>query len=207
MLEVPVYDIQGSQIEMLKVDEAIFGGEVNVQLLKQAVVTYHTNLHQGSAHTRNRANVAGSGRKLYKQKGTGNARRGDIRTNLMKGGGVAFGKKPYRVRQKLSKKSRQGALASAILSKLLGSDLMVVQGLSFQAPKTKPVAALLTKLKADRGCLLTLNQRDDVVYRSARNIPRVDVRVVNELNAFDVVRRRKMLVTREAMNTLMEGAK
>jgi large subunit ribosomal protein L4 len=84
---------------------------------------------------------------------------------------------------------------------------MVVQGMSFQTPKTKPVSALLTKLNAAHGCLLTLNQRDDVVYRSARNIPRVDVRVVGELNAFDVVRRRKMLITREAMNTLMEGAK
>lgn len=207
MLEVPVYDMQGSQVETLKVDEAIFGGEVNVALLKQAVVAYHTNTHQGSAHTRNRAQVAGSGRKLYRQKGTGFARRGDVRTNVMKGGGVAFGKKPHRVRHRMPQKARQRALASAILSKMIASDFMVLQGLSFEAPKTKPVAALLTKLQADRGCLLTLSQRDDVIYRSARNIPRVAVRVVAELNAFDVLRRRKMLVTREAMNTLMEGAK
>ncbi len=143
MLEVPVYDMQGEKIETLKVDEEIFGGVINASLLKQAVVAYHTNTHQGSAATRSRGMVVGSGRKLYKQKGTGFARRGDVRTNLMKGGGVAFRKEPYRVRHELSRQSRQKALESAILSKLVGQDLVVVQGLSMQAPKTKPVAATL----------------------------------------------------------------
>ena len=207
MLEVPVYDMQGSPIETLKVDEAIFGGYVNAALLKQAVVAYHTNTHQGSAATRSRGMVAGSGRKLYRQKGTGFARRGDIRSNIMKGGGVAFAKHPHRVRHRMPRKARQRALASAILAKMLGSNLLVVQGLQMDRPRTKPVATLLAKLQADRGCVLALDRHDDAIYRSARNLPRVDVRTVAELNAFDVVRRRTMLVTREAMTTLMEGAK
>ena len=205
MVEVPVYDMQGNRLETLQVDEAVFGGRVNAALLKQAVVAYHTNSHQGSAATRGRAQVAGSGRKPFRQKGTGNARRGAGRTNIMRGGGMAFAKRPYRVRHELNRKMRRKALHSAILAKLFGSNLLVVDELKLDQPKTKPVAHLLATLAADRGCVLALAQRDDVIYRSARNLPRVDVRTVSELNALAVVNRKKMLVTREAMDTLLEG--
>jgi len=207
MVEVPIYNMQGDQIETLSVDEAAFGGEVNVALLKQAVVAYHTNSHQGSAATRGRGQVAGSTRKLFRQKGTGNARRGPIRTPVVRGGGTTFAKRPHRVRHRLNRHMRRRALDSAILAKLLGSNLLVVDALNVETPKTKPMAELLGKLDITRGCVLTLAQRDDAVYRSVRNIPRVDVRTVAELNAFDVTRRRKMLLTREAMDTLLEGSK
>jgi large subunit ribosomal protein L4 len=205
MVEVPVYDMQGAKVGTLDVDEAKFGGQVNVALLKQAVVAYHTNSHQGSAATRSRGQVEGSTRKLYKQKGTGNARRGPLRTNLMRGGGVAFGKVPHRHRHSLSRQERRGALNSAILAKLLGSDLMVVEGLKLDRPRTKPMANLLAKLQVPGSCVLTLAERDDVIYRSTRNLPRVDVRTVAELNAFDVAKRRTMLLTREAMDVLLGG--
>lgn len=205
MVEVPVYNTEGKQIETLKVDEQTFGGEVNVALLKQAVVAYHTNQHQGSAATRGRGQVAGSDRKLYRQKGTGYARRGNIRTNIMRGGGVAFAKQPYRVRLSMNRKMRRKALDSAILAKLLGQSLLVVDGLKLETPKTKTVAGVLDKLSIDRSCLLALAQRDDVLYRSARNIPDVTVRTVAELNAFDVATRQKMLLTRDAMETLLQG--
>lgn len=205
MVEVPVYNTEGKQIETLKVDEQTFGGEVNAALLKQAVVAYHTNQHQGSAATRGRGQVAGSDRKLYRQKGTGYARRGNIRTNIMRGGGVAFAKQPYRVRLSMNRKMRRKALDSAILAKLLGQSLLVVDGLKLETPKTKTVAGVLDKLSIDRSCLLALAQRDDVLYRSARNIPDVTVRTVAELNAFDVATRQKMLLTRDAMETLLQG--
>jgi large subunit ribosomal protein L4 len=209
MLEVPVYNPEGQKVDTLQVDEGLFGGSVNVSLLKQAVVTYHANRRQGTAQTKSRADVAGSTKKLYAQKHTGNARRGNLRTNVMKGGGMAFAKRPRDFRKDFPKSMRKAALASAILAKLLGNDLMVIKGLKADNPKTKQMVTMLKNLKIDRSCLLTLAQRDSNLYLSSRNIPAVTVCIASELNAFDVATRRKMLVTSEAMQSLMsqEGTK
>jgi large subunit ribosomal protein L4 len=203
MLEVPVYNTQGQKVDTLQVDEAVFGRHVNVELVKQAVVAYHANKRQGTAATRSRGMVKGSTRKLYRQKGTGNARRGPIRTNLMKGGGVAFAKRARDFRQTLPRKMRRAALESAILAKILGRDLMVVQGLAIQSPKTAQMAEILANLQINRSCLLALAQRDRNIYLSSRNLADLTVRIAEELNAYDVATRRKMLVTREAMAALM----
>ena len=203
MLEVPVYNTQGQKVDTLKVDEAIFGGTVNVDLLKQAIVAFHANKRQGTVKTRTRAEVEGSSRKLYRQKGTGNARRGNIRTNVMRGGGVAFGKRPHSHRKDMPKKMRRKALGCAILAKIMGNDLLVLQGLKVETPKTKPMAEMIQKLNINRSCLLTLADRDKNVYLSARNLPDITVRIAAELNAFDVATRQKMVVTSEAMQALM----
>lgn len=207
MLEVPVYNLDGQKIETLQIDEQRFGGEVNIALLKQAVVAYHTNTHQGSAATKDRSQIEGSGRKLFRQKGTGNARRGPIRSPIMRGGGRAFAKTPHKVRHNMSKKMRIRALNSALLAKMLGADMMVVDGLKLDAPKTKVVATMLGKLEIKTSCLLTIEKPNDIVYRSTRNIPRISVMTVADLNAFDVVNRRKMLLTRAAMETLLQGGR
>lgn len=203
MLEVPIYNIDGQKTGTFEVDEQVFGGQVNVSLLKQAVVTYHANKRQGTSATKNRAKVEGSTKKLYKQKGTGNARRGPIRTNVMKGGGVAFGKVPRDFRKAFPKNMRKAALNSAILAKIQGSDLMVLDGLAADAPKTKKIVSVLANLKIDRRVLLTLADRDRNLYLSARNIPDVTVRTAAELNAWDIVTRPKMLVTHEAMKAMV----
>ncbi|HOD79835.1 MAG: 50S ribosomal protein L4 [Planctomycetes bacterium ADurb.Bin126] len=203
MLEVPVYNISGQKIDTLKVDEQVLGGTVNAALVKQAVVAYHANQRQGTAQTKSRADVAGSTRKLYRQKGTGNARRGNVRTNVMKGGGMAFAKRTRDFRQALPKKMRQAALKSAILAKLLGSDLMVLDGLNLDAPKTAQMAKVLQALQINRSCLLTLAQRDANVYLSSRNLPDLTVRIAEELNAYDVATRQKMIVTLDAMKALV----
>ena len=203
MQEVPVYNPEGERIETLKIDEVIFGGQVNAPLLKQAVVTYHANSRQGSAATRGRSMVKGSTRKMFRQKGTGNARRGPRRTHVVKGGGVAFGKRPRSFRKKLPRNMRRAALDSAILAKILGKDLMVVDGLKVDAPRTRTMASLMINLKINRSCLLALADRDHNVYLSSRNIQDLTVRTAEELNAFDVATRRKMLVTREALAALM----
>jgi len=205
MLEVPVYNTSGEKIDTLQVDEALFGGKVNASLLKQAIVTYHANKRQGTAKTKTRAEVEGSTRKLYRQKGTGNARRGNIRTNVMRGGGNAFGKRPRDFRKDFPKKMRRAALKSALLAKMLGQDLMVIDGLKADAPKTKQMAGVMKNLKINRSCLLTLAQRDVNLYLSARNIQDLTVRIAEELNAFDVATRQKMLVTSEAMKALLAG--
>jgi large subunit ribosomal protein L4 len=203
MLEVPVYSIDGRKIETIEVDEKLFGSEVNVSLLKQAVVTYHANKRQGTAATRGRGQVAGSTRKLFKQKGTGNARRGNIRTNIMRGGGVAFAKQTRDFRKTLPRNMRRAALRSAILAKMLGNDLMVVKGLSADKPRTAAMAAVLKALQINRSCLLTLAERDRNIYLSGRNIPNLAIRTADELNAFDVATRQKMLLTDEAMKALV----
>jgi len=202
MLEVPVYNTEGEQTDSWKVSPETFGGEVNVKLLKQAIVAYHANRRQGTAATKGRGDVEGSTRKLFRQKGTGNARRGAIRTNILRGGGVAFAKRPRSFRKKLSKKMRKRALQSAVLAKILGGDLMILDGLRMDEPKTSRMAELLRKLRINRTCLLTLGQRDRNIYLSARNIPDLTVRIAEELNAYDVATRQKMIVTSEAMKVM-----
>lgn len=203
MLEVPVYNTAGEQIETLKIEDERFGKSVNVALLKQAVVAYHANHRQGTAATKGRGQVEGSTRKIFRQKGTGNARRGPVRTGKVRGGGMTFAKTPHSYRKTLPKKMRRGALNSAILAKIIGNDLMVVEGLSPAEPKTKFIAEVLGNLKINRSCLLTLAERDEVLFRSARNIPDITVRPVEDLNAFEVATRQKMLLTREAMDRLL----
>ena len=202
MLEVPVYDIQGKQVDTLEVDENDFGGYVNEDLLKQAVVAYHANKRQGSASTLSRGMVSGTTAKAFKQKGTGRARRGDMRTPVLRGGGNAFAKSPRDFRKKMPRKMRRQALRSAILAKMLGQNLMVLQGLSITEPKTKVLIGILQNLKINRKCLLALADRDSNVYLSSRNIADLMVRTAGELNAFDVATRQKMIVTSEAMAAL-----
>jgi large subunit ribosomal protein L4 len=202
MLEVPVYNIDGKQIETLEVPEEAFGGQVNASLLKQAMVAYQANRRQGTSATRSRGMVRGSTRKLYRQKGTGYARRGQIRTNIMRGGGVAFAKTPKRFGKKLSRKMRKAALRTAILAKAIGQDLMVVDGLKLDAPRTRTLANLLKAMNVNRSCLLATGERDRNVYLSGRNHPDLTVRTAEELNAYDVATRQKLVLTREALDAL-----
>src|SRR5688500_1676642 len=138
MIEVPVYNQKGEKLESIQVDEAKLGGEVRTHLLKQALVMYHANLRQGSVRTLARGEVAGSTRKMFRQKGTGNARTGGIRNPIKKGGGHAKQKRPKDWRQAMPKKARRLATHSALLSKLQSNDVRVVSEFTFDAPKTKP---------------------------------------------------------------------
>jgi large subunit ribosomal protein L4 len=203
MLEVPVYNTKGEQVDTLKLDEEALGGSVNAPLVKQAVVMYQANSHQHSAETKGRSLVRGSTRKLYRQKGTGLARRGAIRTGVMRGGGVIFAKRPGGRRRGMPRRMRRAALQSAVLAKILGGDLLVVDELRFDAPKTKELAAVLRNLNIDRSCVLALAGTDRTVYLSARNIPTLTVRTASDLNAYDVATRQKMLITAEGMKALV----
>ena len=202
MLEVPVYNTDGKKIDTFQVDETVFGSQVNVDLLKQAVVTYHANKRQGTVKTKSRAEVAYSTKKMFRQKGTGNARRGTKSTNVLRHGGNAFAKRNRDFRKKLPQNMRKAALRSAILAKIIGQDLCIVQGLQADAPKTKLMASLLKNLEINRSCLLTLKDRNANLYLSSRNIPDLTVRIAEELNAYDVATRQKMVVTADAMQAL-----
>ena len=204
MLNVPVYNTDGEKIDSVKVDEKLFGSTVNVSLLKQAIVIYHANKRQGTAVSKSRGMVTGSTRKIFRQKGTGNARRGNSRTNILRGGGVAFGKTNRDFRKKLPQKMRRSALDSALLAKMIGKDMMVIDGLKVEEPKTFRMAKVLKNLDINRSCLLALDKPDRNIYLSSRNIKDLTVTVTDDLNAFEVATRRKMLVTSQGLKALMQ---
>lgn len=205
MLKVPVYSETGEQIGSESIDGALLGGEVRPGLLKQALVMYHANQRQGNAVNKRKSDVEGSTRKLYKQKGTGRARRGALRTPVMKGGGRAFAKKPREYRQAMPKQMRRLARNQAVLAKIQSSDACIIDGLNFDAPKTKRFAAMLHKVQADRGCVFATKGVDSVLHRSGRNIPKTDVMDVAELNARQILLRRKLIFTRDAFTAFREN--
>ncbi|MBS3821571.1 MAG: 50S ribosomal protein L4, partial [Phycisphaerae bacterium] len=192
MLEVPVYTTDGKQTDTLTIDESVFGGEVNASLVKQAVVAYHANRRQGTVKTKSRGETAFGTKKMYRQKGTGYARRGDRGANILKGGGHAWAKRPGGFSKRMPRKMRKAALRSAILAKIMGGDIKVVEGLACSEPKTSVMADLLEALEINRSCLLSIAARDRNIHLSSRNIRDLTVRTVEELNAFDVATRQRM---------------
>src|SRR3954470_6911183 len=156
MIEIPIYNLEGKEIEKMQVDPAKLGGEVRTNLLKQALVMYHANKRQGTVRTKGRGEVAGSTRKMFRQKGTGNARTGGIRNPIKKGGGHAKQKHPKDWRQTMPQKARRLARNSAILSKIQANDVRVVDNVAADAPKPKVVADMYKALGIDRSCLFAL---------------------------------------------------
>lgn len=203
MIDVPVFNMSGEQTGTLQMDEQLLGGEVRHDLLKQAVLMWQTHQRQGSARTKSRSMVAGSTRKLYRQKGTGNARMGTVRTNIRRGGGVAFAKRERNYRPAMPKKMRQLARRSALLAKLQSNAVAVIDDLKISEPKTKVFYGMLQKLGADQGCLLALGSPNEVVYRSGRNIPKTEIAPIYDLNAYEILRRRKVLLTKEAFDAVV----
>jgi large subunit ribosomal protein L4 len=207
MIEVPVYSLNGEQSGSVEIDESLLGGEVRPVLLKQAYVAFHANRRQGTAQTRGRGEVAGSTRKLYRQKGTGRARRGAIRTNLLRGGGVAFGKKPKEWRQKLPTRMRRLANRNALLSKIVDQEIRVIEPFNFEAPKTRNFVQVLDALNIDRSCLLALDPGDRNTALSARNVPHVDLLQIDQLNAFDLLNHRYLVVEKPVLQRYLDELK
>jgi len=203
MIDIAVYNKEGKEVESLQVDEGIFGGYVRHALLKQAIVMYHANKRVGTAATKSRGMVAGSCRKLFKQKGTGNARVGNARTGKRVGGGVTFAKVARDFSKRMPKKQKALATDSAILAKLLSGSVCVVDELSFDAPKTKDFAVILGNLNIDRSCLVAIGEYNENLYKSVRNVPKVAVMPISELNAGDICNRQKILITKDAFLLLI----
>ena len=207
MIDLAVYNTDGKEVDSLKVDETALGGTVRYSLLKQAIVMCHANKRVGTAATKSRSMVAGSSKKLFRQKGTGNARVGNIRTGKRVGGGVTFAKSLREFRQRMPKKQRRLARNSAILAKLLSNNIVVVDGLSFEKPKTRDFVSVLNNLKIDRSCLVTIGKEDVNIYKSAKNVQKVAVVPVNQLNAGEICRYRKMLFTKDAFLSVLVAEK
>jgi len=204
MIDVPVYNMSGEQTGSVQIDELLLGDRVRIELLKQAVVSWQLNQRQGSARTKSRGMVQGSTRKLYRQKGTGNARVGNARTVVRRGGGVAFAKMQRNVvRRELPKKMRQLARNSALLAKLQRGNVAIVDPLAVDEPKTKPFWQMLKAIGADQGCMIALDRPNVAVYKSGRNIPKTEIRQVQELNAYEILRRKKVLFSRPAFEAVI----
>ncbi len=179
---------------------------VNKQLLHDVVVMYQANLRQGSHNTRTRGEVSGTNKKMYRQKGTGNARAGSKRTNVRRGGGVARTVKPRDYSYRLNKKAVRLATRMAIRSKIDDGELVVIDSLGISEPKTSQMASVLKALGLDgTSTLVATADHDTAIYKSGRNISGVTVQPVRELNALSVLSPRKMLVTKDALDKIKDG--
>jgi large subunit ribosomal protein L4 len=203
MIEVPVYNNAGQEIEKFQVDEAKLGGEVRKHLLKQALVMYHANQRQGTVRTQARGEVEGSTRKIYRQKGTGNARQGSIRQPVRVGGGHAKQKRPKDWRQALPKKARRLATNSAILLKIQSKDIRVVDDFKIAAAKTKQMVQVYKALGIERSCLFAIDGANEALEKSARNIDRTTLTTVSQLNAWDILRNRTLLVSKAGLQQIL----
>jgi large subunit ribosomal protein L4 len=206
MIEVPVLNTAGQEVGKFQVDEALLGGTLRPALLKQAGVMYHANNRQGTVATKDRGEVEGSTKKLYAQKGTGNARRGSIRTSVMKGGGMAFGKRPREFRQTMPLRQRRLARNNAILAKILSNNLKILDTFTVQAPKTKEVTKILGALGAERSVLIAMDGADRNLYLSTRNIARTAIKPAAEVSAYDVMCKRTMIITKAALEGVLKAA-
>lgn len=205
MLNVPVYDEAGKQIGSEDIDAADLGGSVNAALLKQAVVMCQANKRQGHAVQKTRAEVRGSTRKLYRQKGTGNARAGNARTPVRRGGGRTFAKKNRDFRQAMPRKMRRLARNQAVLAKIKGESAVIIDGLAFEQPRTARFHKMLQSIHALNGCTFAINGCDAILYKSGRNIPRTRIMDVAELTVMDILSRPKLVFTREAFAAFRES--
>jgi large subunit ribosomal protein L4 len=203
MLSLTVYNQQGDAVGTVDIDPAEFGGKINRQLLHDVVVMHLANQRAGTHSTLRRGEVAGSTKKLFRQKGTGNARVGTRRTNKRRGGGTAKGPKPRDYEYHLPKKAVRAATRMALLSKFQDDEAVIVDGLNLPEAKTRQMAAVLKALKLDgTTCLVGTAGYDWVVYKSARNLPGVKVAPAAEFNAYTVLRQKRLLLTRAALDEL-----
>jgi large subunit ribosomal protein L4 len=203
MPKLTIYDRKGKKVGTYNVEPTDFAPRINKQLLHDAVVMYQTNLRQGSHQTKSRGMVSGSTKKMYRQKGTGNARVGTRRTNKRKGGGTAKGPKPRDYSYHLPKKAVRAATRMALLSKFQDQETVIIDDLALPEIKTREMAGILKALKLEgTTCLIGTAGRDPVVYKSARNIRGVEVLPASDFNAYAVLRPKRLLLTRAALDEL-----
>lgn len=202
MLNVPLFDRDGTKVGELAVDESVFGKLVRKRLLHRIVIAYEANRRVGTHSVKRRNEVHYSDRKPWPQKHTGRARAGTKASPLWRHGGVAMGPKPRDYRQTIPVKERRVALASALLGKLKDGEVRVIEGFEFPKPSTKRMAALLGKMGCERSVLIGIEAPSKEVYLSVRNLPRTRVAEVREFNAYDVIRHKDVIVTRQALTAL-----
>lgn len=206
-MDVPVLNKQGAEVGKLTIDEKSLGGEVKPALIKQAYVMYHANLRQGSSRSKNRRQVEGSTRKIYKQKGTGNARHGDRKVNTMKGGGHAHSKKRTRedYRLDMPKKMRRKANRNALLAKLVDKEVRVIDDLKLTAPKTKEFMAFLGAIKVDKTALVAVAAEVKTLRQAGKNVADITLCRPDQLTAFEMLNHRYLVISKSDLQAWLTG--
>ena len=198
MPKVALYKQDGSQVGDVELNESVFGIEPNKHVLHEAVLMQRASVRQGTHAVKNRSEVRGGGRKPWRQKGTGRARQGSIRSPQWVGGGVVFGPTPRSYKYQLPKKVRQLALKSALSSKVKEDNVVVLEELDFKAPKTKEVINMLSALDVDNKVLIVTSENDENLIRSTNNLKKVKVITVNNMNVLDLLMHDKLILTKDA---------
>ena len=205
MASLKVYNTEGLEQSSLEASDQVFDAPENMSLVQNAVVALQSAKRQGTHKTKTRADVSGGGAKPFRQKGTGRARQGSSREPHMRGGGVIFGPVPRSYRQKVPTRVRRQALCCALSARVRADRLSVVSGLQVEAPKTKPLAAMISKLAPEgRKTLLVTSAIDQNVILSTRNIPRLTVRTAADVNVLDVLSAQRVVVAEGAVAKLEE---
>lgn len=203
-MQVPVYNLSGKVVKHIEVNDEVFGVPFNEAVVHRVVVSQQANARQGTASTKTRGEVSGSGKKLYRQKHTGLARAGDRRSPTRRGGGIVFGPKPRSYRQEVPKAVRRLAIRCALSAKLRDEELMVLEKLALEKPKTKEMSKVLAALGVDSSALLVTEKPDEAIFRSARNLPGVKVMPANILNVVDLLSYKRLLMTEAAVRKVEE---
>ena len=203
MANVSVYNMEGNEVGTIELNDAVFGVEVNEHLVHLAVLSQLANKRQGTQKAKTRSEVSGGGRKPWRQKGTGHARQGSTRSPQWTGGGVVFAPTPRDYSFKMNKKEKRAALKSALSSRVNENKLIVVDELKFDEIKTKKFADVLNNLKVNKA-LVVLNENDEKVVLSARNIPDVQTSLVNTINVFDILKYNTVIATKAAVEAIQE---
>lgn len=203
MANVSVYNMEGKEVGSMELSDAVFGVDVNEHLVHMAVVAQLANKRQGTQKAKTRSEVSGGGRKPWRQKGTGHARQGSTRAPQWTGGGVVFAPVPREYTIKLNKKERRLALKSALTSRVQENKFIVLDELKFDEIKTKKMQAVLDALKVSKA-LVVLNENDENVVKSARNIENVQTALTNTINVYDILKYNTVIVTKAAVATIEE---
>jgi len=208
MVSLPVYNRTGEEVGSYEIDTAELSPRISRQLLHDVVVMYQSNERHGTAQSKGRSDVAGTTKKMYRQKGTGNARAGSRRSNIRRGGGHSFAKRPRDWYYRLPKRAVQLATRMALAARIADNEVTLIDGLSFSEPKTKEMAGIVRALRLDgKRLLVAVEGYDQNVYKSVRNLSGVSVLPVAEVNALEVLLPRALLMTRAAMDAFRERAR
>lgn len=204
MPKVDLLNVTGEQVGEIELKDEIFGIEPNMAVLHQVVKAQLANKRQGTQSAKTRSEVSGGGRKPWRQKGTGRARQGSIRAPQWIKGGVVFAPKPRDYRQAVPKKVKRLAMKSALSSKVLDKEIIVLDQLVLDVPKTKKMVSILSNINAGGKALIVLPEKNEIVEKSARNIPNVQTLLVNTLNVYDILKYDKLILTKDAVSLIEE---
>ena len=203
-MQVPVYSLTGEVVDHIEISDHVFAVPFNEGVVHQAMVRQQANARQGTASTKTRSEVSGTSAKLFRQKGTGSARAGSRRSPLRRGGGIAFGPHPRDYRQAMPKKMRQLALRCALSAKAADKELMILEELKLDEPKTKQMVRILTALGVDSSVLVVTPEPEENVIKSARNLKRIKTTPANLLNVLDILSYKLLLITVNAVRRVEE---